>query len=178
MKQKFITKTIAIVLASSILFQSCLGSFALTNKMIEWNKTVTDDKFINNLIFWILGSWIGACVLFIDTCILNLIEFWTDTNPIAYNSKEITTENGVFLVETTPTGHKITNKETNEVVSFLFNDTDKSWSVETKNGVELLFSCIDNTHVRMNNGHVVALTEAGVFAFRNVMENQRNLALN
>jgi hypothetical protein len=178
MKTKFLIKIVAITLASSILFQSCLGSFTLTNKLIQWNKTVTDNKFANSLIFLILTSWVGAGVLVIDTCILNLIEFWTDSNPLAYNSQEITNEKGEkFLVETTPAGHKIINQETNEIVSFLFDKTEKSWSIETKNGVEPLFICISDTHVKLNNGSVVQLSEAGLHAFRTAQENQRNLAL-
>jgi hypothetical protein len=155
-----------------------MGSWSLTKKFIEWNQSVTGNKFINNLIFWILGSWIGGAVLFIDTVILNTIEFWTGSNPLAYNTQEITTENGTFLVETTPAGHTITNMATNEVVKFNFNETDKSWSLETKDGVQPLFVCIDDMHVKLNNGSVVTLSEAGLFALKNVTENQRNLALN
>jgi hypothetical protein len=177
MKTKLITKTIAIVLASSVLFQSCMGSWALTNKLITWNKSVTDNKFVNNLIFWILGWWISVPVLFIDTCILNLIEFWTDSNPLAYNTQEVTNENGTFLVKTTPAGHKITHQETGEVVSFLFNETEKSWSVETKNGIEKMFICINDTHVQMFDGSVVRLSEAGLYAFQTAMENKQNLAV-
>ena len=138
MKTKLITKTIAIVLASSILFQSCIGSFSLTKKYWEWNNSATDNKFLNAIIFWIIGHVVTSATLFIDVVILNTIEFWTDSNPLAYNSQEITTENGVFLVETTPAGHKITHQETGEVLSFLFNETDKSWSMETKEGVHPL----------------------------------------
>lgn len=177
MKRSF-TKIIAITLASSVLFQSCIGSFALTGKVLEWNKSL-GNKFINELVFLLF------CILpvyeisvFIDVVILNLVEFWTDSNPMAYNTQEITTEKGRFLVETTPAGHKITNMATNEVVSFKFNETEKSWSLETKDGVQPLFVCIDDTHVKTNDGKVVALSEAGMFAFRNVVENQRNLALN
>ena len=176
MKTKLITKTVAIVLASSIFFQSCLGSWALTNKLVEWNKSVTGNKFINNLIFWILSSWIGGITLFIDTCILNLIEFWTGSNPLAYNSQEITTENGVFLVETTPAGHKITHQETGEVVSFLFNETENSWSLETTNGIQPLFAYVSDTHVKMFDGNVVRLSEAGLHAFKTTTENAKNLA--
>ncbi len=178
MKIKHITKIVAIALASSILFQSCMGSWSLTKKFLEWNKSVTGNKFINNLIFWVLGSWIGGIVLFVDTVVLNTIEFWTGSNPLAYNTQEVSTENGDFLIETTPAGHKITNLTTNEIVKFNFNETDRSWSIETKDGVQQLFVCIDDTHVKMNNGAVVTLSEAGLFAFQNAMETQRNLALN
>jgi hypothetical protein len=96
---------------------------------------------------------------------------------MAYNTQEITTENGVFLVETTPAGHKITHQETGEVVSFLFNETEKSWSIETKDGIQPMFICIDDTHVKMNDGNVVRLSETGLYAFQTAMENKQNLAV-
>jgi hypothetical protein len=65
----------------------------------------------------------------------------------------VTNENGErLLVETTPVGHKITNLETNEVVSFLFNETEKSWLLETKDGIQPMFVCINDTHVQMFDG--------------------------
>jgi hypothetical protein len=97
---------------------------------------------------------------------------------MAYNTQEVTTKDGKFLVETTPAGHKITNMATNEVVSFQFNEADKSWSLATKDGVQPLFICIDDSHVKMNDGSVVTLSEAGLFAYKTVAESQRNLALN
>ena len=178
MKAKTITKIVAIALAGSILFQSCLGSFRLTNTVVEWNKSV-GERFVNQLVFWVLNIIpVYSLAVFIDVVILNLIEFWTGSNPMAYNTQEITTENGRFLVETTPQGHKITNMETNEVVSFLFNEVDNSWALETQNGVQPLFTYVDAENVRMYNGSVVQLSEAGLYAFKAATtENQRNLAV-
>jgi hypothetical protein len=178
MKTKLITKTIAIVLASSILFQSCIGSFKLSSTVLEWNKSL-GNKFVNQLVFWVFNIVpVYSIAMFIDVVVLNLIEFWTGSNPMAYNTQEITTENGRFLVETTPQGHKITNMETNEVVSFLFNEAENSWALETQNGVQPLFTYVDAENVRMYNGSVVQLSEAGLYAFKAATtENQRNLAV-
>jgi len=176
MKTKLITKTIAIVLASSILFQSCIGSFKLSSTVLEWNKSL-GNKFVNQLVFWVFNIVpVYSIAMFIDVVVLNLIEFWTDSNPMAYNTQEIETENGIFLVETTPAGHKITHQETGEVVSFLFNETENSWSLETQNGVQPLFVCINDTHVQMFDGSLVRLSEAGLYAFKTTTENKMNLA--
>ena len=63
---------------------ACMGSFALTKMLYNFNNTVTDSKLINNLIFWAL------CILPVyglavtgDAVILNLIEFWTGSNLLA-----------------------------------------------------------------------------------------------
>jgi hypothetical protein len=142
MKTKLITKTIAIVLASSILFQSCLGSWSLTNKLVEWNKSVTGNKFINNLIFWILSSWIGGITLFIDTCILNLIEFWTGSNPLAMKAGErevqIVNKDGVnYEIVATKNRFNVTvldGENAGKHTSLVYNDNTMVWSAE--NGTE------------------------------------------
>jgi len=179
MKAKTITKIVAIALASSIMFKSCIGSFRLTNTYWEWNRNLTDNKFVNAVVYWIIGSWVQGITLFIDAVILNTIEFWTGSNPMAYNTQEITNEKGErLLVVTTPQGHKITNLETNEVISFLFNEAENSWSMETVNGVQPLFTYVDAENVQMHNGAIVNLSEAGLYAFKTATtENQRNLAL-
>lgn len=177
MKAKTLTKIVAIALMSSIMFKSCIGSFRLTNTYWEWQNNATGNKFVNAIIFWVIGHAVTGVTLFVDVIILNTIEFWTGSNPMAYNTQEITTENGRFLVVTTPQGHKITNMETNEVVSFLFNEAENSWALETQHGVQSLFTYVDAENVKMYNGVVVNLTEAGLQAFKSVTENQRNLAV-
>ncbi len=37
-------------------FSSCIGSFSLTNNVLNWNKSATDNKFINELIFIVISS--------------------------------------------------------------------------------------------------------------------------
>jgi len=137
---------------------------------------MTDIRILNAVVFWVVGHVVTGATLFIDAIILNTIEFWTGSNPMAYNTQEITTENGRFLVETTPQGHKITNMETNAVVSFLFNETENSWAIETPLGVQPLFTAVDAQNVKMYDGTVVALNEAGLQAFKTAT-NQRNLAV-
>ena len=56
MKKFYLTSAIAITLACSLTFSSCIGSFALTNKVLDWNRQV-GSKFVNELVFaafWIL----------------------------------------------------------------------------------------------------------------------------
>lgn len=75
------------LLASFIVVNTgCYGSFSLTKKIYSWNGTV-GDKYINTFVFW------AFCILpvyeacgFIDVFVLNLIEFWTGSNPLAINA--------------------------------------------------------------------------------------------
>ena len=81
------------LLSSTILFTSCIGSFSAFNGLREWNESVTDSKFGNELIF--LALWIvpvyGVATL-ADLIVFNAIEFWDGTNPIAMNEDDSETK--------------------------------------------------------------------------------------
>ncbi|MEY2830049.1 MAG: hypothetical protein RIQ33_1907 [Bacteroidota bacterium] len=62
----------------------CFGSFSLTKKVYEFNKSVSPSKVVQNIVFW------AFCVIpvyeicsSVDAIILNLIEFWTGSNPLS-----------------------------------------------------------------------------------------------
>lgn len=80
---------VAVALASSLLFSSCLGSFQAFNNLKEWNQGVSNSKWVNNLIFWGLNI-IPVYGLFLvgDTLIFNVIEFWSGSNPISMEEGE------------------------------------------------------------------------------------------
>lgn len=78
------TTFLAALLAGTLLSQSsCMGSFALTLKVYEFNNNVTGNKYINNLIFWVIGGPVYGFTTTVDVVILNLIEFWSGSNPLA-----------------------------------------------------------------------------------------------
>src|SRR5690606_14748226 len=69
---------VASMLAGSLLFSSCLGSFSAFNNLKDWNQGVTDSKFLDNLIFWGLTIVPVYPLFFLgDTLIFNVIEFWS-----------------------------------------------------------------------------------------------------
>ncbi|MDE6327555.1 MAG: DUF3332 family protein, partial [Duncaniella sp.] len=55
MKKKYLPVAIALLLTGSMLSTSCIGSFALTNKLLAWNRSV-GSKIVNELVF--IGFWI------------------------------------------------------------------------------------------------------------------------
>ncbi|WP_445383925.1 DUF3332 domain-containing protein [Robiginitalea sp. IMCC44478] len=74
----------ALSLAASLLFSSCLGSFSAFNNLKDWNQGVSDNKFVNNLVFWGLNIIPVYGLFFLgDAIIFNVIEFWSGSNPIA-----------------------------------------------------------------------------------------------
>jgi hypothetical protein len=96
---------IAVVVASTMVLSGCIGSFTLTNKVYKWNESATGDKYVNTAIMWVLGFFtpVYGGTLLIDVAILNVIEFWTGKNPVAFKGQEtlekvVTTENGTSKV--------------------------------------------------------------------------------
>ena len=83
MRKKSLTLLVATTLASSVLFSSCIGSFGLTNKLLSWNSNI-DSKFVNELVFiafWIVPVYEISALA--DVLVLNSIEFWSGSNPVA-----------------------------------------------------------------------------------------------
>ncbi len=65
----------------------CFGSFNLTRKLWGWNKGVSDEKFVRELVFLGLNIVpVYSVAGFIDAVITNSIEFWTGKNPINMSS--------------------------------------------------------------------------------------------
>ena len=176
MKRNFKVFAVAAVLSSSLLLSSCIGSFGLFNKVLTWNKSV-GDKWVNELVFLACNIVpVYPVVFFIDTVILNSIEFWTGTNPVAdVKVQKIDAKDGIYTVETNKEGHKITKEETGEVVYFHFNEAEKSWSVESNGEETPLMKVVNDQEVVMflpdGSEMQVALNQAGVLAFRQVMSN-------
>ena len=177
MKRKFNVLAISAILGCSVLFSSCLGSYGLFNKVLSWNKTI-GDKWVNQLVFWACNIVpVYPVAFFIDTVVLNLIEFWTGENPVAeVKIQQVEGKDGLYTVETNKDGHKITKQETGEIVYFHFDGAEKTWSVEAEGIVTPLMTVVDDQHVMMHlpNGSdmLVTLDQAGVLAFRQaVMEN-------
>ncbi|MDX2191301.1 MAG: DUF3332 family protein [Bacteroidota bacterium] len=84
-------KPIAIALLTLFSLQlltSCFGKFPLTRKVYEFNAGLMGNdltgRLVRTLIFWVLNIIpVYSIASLIDLIILNLIEFWTGTNPLS-----------------------------------------------------------------------------------------------
>jgi hypothetical protein len=85
-----ITLLFLIVGFSLTSFANCFGKFALVKKMHAFNEGINVgngwvSKFIRTVIMWI-AFFVATWWLFaLDIIVFNLIEFWTDSNPIGFN---------------------------------------------------------------------------------------------
>ncbi len=176
MKKKSLTLLVATTLASSMLFSSCIGSFGLTNKLLTWNQNI-DNKFVNELVFiafWIVPVYEISTLA--DLVVLNSIEFWSGTSPVADagSVKTINTEDGVYTVETKTDGYQIQKEGEEQALNLVFDEEENSWSVDANGEATKLLQFTDNDEVVMylpdGNTMNVELSQAGVLAFRQVAE--------
>ena len=176
MKRNYISIAVAVTLASSMMLSSCVGSFSLTSKLINWTRQV-GNKFVNELVFfafWILPVYEVSALA--DVLVLNSIEFWSGSNPVAAGKKVIDGQDGRYLVECDGKGYTITGENDGSVVRLDFNETDRSWSVTTNEVTMPLMTFVDDNHVALPapDGSVttVELSQAGVFAYQQLTTSQ------
>ncbi len=145
--------TVCTLLSASILFSSCLGSFSAFNGLRDWNDGLTDSKFLDNLIFWVLNIIPVYGLFFVgDVIIFNVIEFWSGSNPLAMNEGDIETqivEKDGNTFEMTATKNRFQIKvlegdRKGEKLDLVYSPSNKSWSAIKPNGEVIKLSSFEN----------------------------------
>lgn len=175
MRKTYFSVALVIALATSMLTSSCIGSFSLFGHLRNWNEQVS-DKFINELVFiafWIVPVYEVAFIA--DFFVINSIEFWSGSNPVASGRKVIDGKDGRYLVDCDGKGYTITSENDNSVVRLDFDNESRTWSIALPGGDSYeLMTFIDDNHVSMpaadGSRQIVELSQAGVLAYRNVTE--------
>lgn len=131
MKKKRTSLIAALALTGTLFFNSCIGSFTLTNKLLDWNKGL-GNKWINELVFIVISPVYGAAA-WVDAVILNTIEFWTDSNPLAMktgDSQTIEKDGNIYQITKTETGFSvIENNDANKSFSMNFDEQTGIWAL-------------------------------------------------
>lgn len=133
MKTKHL-KVSAILLAATLLTSSCVGSFGLFNKLASWNKKATGSKFLNEIIFILISPAYAVCTA-ADVLVLNTIEFWSGSNPMANvgTTREVMGKDGrYYAVKTLRDGYEVKSPD-GEVIRFAYDKKTDSWS-QIQNG--------------------------------------------
>ncbi len=116
------------VVAASTVMTSCIGSFALTNKMLDWNQNIS-DKWVNEVVFFAMHIVpVYEISILADAVVLNSIEFWTDSNPIAAGTtkKVIGSDGKEYVITATKTGYQIEQGKQN--VELRYDAKTRTWS--------------------------------------------------
>ena len=181
MKRKF-NLALAVLLSSTLLFNSCVGSFTLSSKLLSWNKEL-GDNWASEVVFVALCIVQAYTVtLFVDAVVLNSIEFWTGDNPASADVqiKEVESENGKFIITSDANGHKVQKVGSDEVVEFVFNKEANGWDLKAMDQVTHLFQFVGDNQAKVyladGSTMTVGLNEAGMMALRQVVENKAYFA--
>jgi hypothetical protein len=138
----------------------CIGSFALTNKLLDWNRGI-GNKWVNWLVFALFFIIPIYPIVFglIDLWVINSIEFWTGNTPLA---SKATPDGGELVTERTsdPKTARLTHKNAEgEVLAELYirRESDEHFEMLDREGNVLAsVSGRDSVTLRNAKGRKVA----------------------
>ncbi len=162
-------KVAVLLLAGCLVFSSCIGSFSLFNSYAKWQRTMTNNKFINAIVGFVLMPICGSISLVVDSLVLNTIEFWTGENPVSAEigkTRNVTGSDGtIYAVTTLKNGYEIKSPN-GEVSHFYYDKKTNTWSFEQNGELQDIFRFnSDGTlTVMMQDGQELNVTpdEAGL----------------
>jgi len=152
MKKKGIALSLALVMGLMSL-QGCVGGgngFVVTKKLYNWNSRL-GNKWVNEIVFLIMViiPVYGIAVL-VDGIILNSVDFWTGSNPLAMKPGEVETKyitegDKSYKVEVSLNRmrfQQITGPNMGEEAELVYNPETKTWLLgngkELKKAVQML----------------------------------------
>lgn len=175
MNKNILRRIMAIVLCASMLsMSSCIGSFSLTNRLLGWNNNV-GNKFLNELVFfafWVLPVYEVTGLA--DLLVLNSIEFWSGSNPMAKGTKTIDGNDGKYLVKCDGKGYDIISCNDGSKVRLDFDTDSRTWSYTLPDGTSQdIFTFVDDTHIKLPvagsaDGQIVEVSQNGVMAYSQI----------
>ena len=175
-------KAAAVLLAGSFLCSSCIGSFSLFNKYEKWQCNMTSNKYVNGIVGLILQPIVGGVCLFVDSVVLNTIEFWTGSNPMALNKiQTVKGQDGrYYAVKTLKNGYEVKTPN-GEVTLFTHDSNTEAWSI-SQNGVTkeiIRFNADGTIQATLQSGEKMTVSndEAGMIQVREAVYNDNCYAL-
>ena len=173
--KKFRIAAGAIMLAGlSLTLNSCIGNFALTNKVLSWNKQV-GNKFVNELVFfafWVLPVY--EVTVIADALVLNSIEFWSGSNPLQASVTKIETEQGRYIIDCDGKGYTVTHEKSGQSMRLDFIEEEQTWALNDNGYMIPFMTFVDDTHVKMimpeGESMLVELSQGGVMAYHNAAD--------
>lgn len=96
-------RRVFLIAGSALVASGCFGSFGATMALYDWNKGVSDNKWLRWLVFLVCVI-LPVYWLFIlaDAIVLNTIEFFTGKHPVGGGSVAL------------PDGHKLASSATED----------------------------------------------------------------
>ena len=139
---------------------------------MDWNQGL-GNKFLTELVFlafWIVPVYEVSALA--DVLVINSIEFWSGTNPVAQGKSIIEGNDGRYLVECDGKGYTITSMNDDSVVRLDFDTDEQTWSINTCDEKIPFMTFVDDTHVKMiapdGQMQLVELRQEGFLAYQQV----------
>ncbi len=156
MKNKAFRTVSVLALTAIVGFTqtSCMGSFKLLKGLYTWNESVTDNKIVNNIIFWAFNIIpVYSIAVFVDAVVLNLIEFWTGSNPIAMEAGEVeeqlvTLKGKEYTLRASQNQFEVIDAEGKSIV-MQYTADNSTWNLQTEEGLQPLAQNLDNGQVKV-----------------------------
>lgn len=124
-----------LILSGSIICSSCIGSFGLWSSLKDWNNNI-GNKFVNEIVFLAFHIVPVYEVAYLaDVIVLNSIEFWSGSNPLADvgSVKTVKGESGEYLVQTNEDGYTITKKgEEDKPLTLIYDKEKNTWNASAE----------------------------------------------
>jgi hypothetical protein len=137
---KFNSRLTNLALAAALsacLLQGCYGSFNLTRKLYTWNGSL-GDRFVKSLVMWVmLIIPVYGLAGLADLAILNLVEFWTGSNPMAMKAGEreirfVERDGQKYILTATPNRLDVARANGDHAMaSLIYDPATKSWYAES-----------------------------------------------
>lgn len=162
-----------------IMMNSCIGSFKLTNQLLDWNRDV-GSKFANEVVFvafHIIPIYV-VCYL-ADFLVLNSVEFWEDGNGLALKSGDIKEfeHNGVYYTVSRKR-NKLRIEQTdnkNVYAELSYDRIKKSWRVKNDNYNREIMRFLDDSKIEVyfpnNKKQIFDVNEKGIEELREIVSN-------
>ena len=124
-------KIVTALVGGSLLLSSCIGSFGLWSNLKDWNQGI-GNKFVNEVVFLAFHIVpIYEVAYLADILVLNSIEFWSGSNPVAElgSIRTIHGEKGTYAIRTNEDGYTITKEgDEGKELNLVYNAEKRTWN--------------------------------------------------
>jgi len=138
MKKLKITLLVALATIIVLFETGCIGSFKLTKAVYNFNRSVS-PKIVSELVFLLFCILpVYEIAVIVDAFILNLVEFWTGSNPTAMQPGQVETQtvalNGKQYILTATRNHfHAVSMDGKFKQDLVYNEKSATWSIVTDN---------------------------------------------
>lgn len=172
----------ASALAIMISQTGCFGSFSLVRTIYDFNDSVSDNKVVKTLVFYALNIIpVYGAAGFVDVVVLNLIEFWTGSNPLSMEVGEVeeqllTIKGEEYRVKASKNKMEFIKLEGDQEMDMgvlTFDTKDNSWNFE-KDGELNKIASYDETAAKMNFFSAECVTSVDMSTIELLANNDLN----